>query len=104
MISNIKILHFGQGLSIHVTRWVSWWAERGHDVHLVSDVPVDIKDVKVHVIPEKLEIDDRPWYIRYPKLQFNILGPIRRVLKVRKLIKNIVYRDRTLNYSLSSIE
>ena len=85
----MKILHFGQGSSIHVKRWVTWWAEHGHEIHLISDAPIDIKNVKVHVIPQKIRIDSRPWYIRYPTLQFNFLGPLKRVLKVRKLIKNI---------------
>ena len=45
--------------------------------------------MRVLVIPQKLEIDDRPRYIRYPNLQFNFLAPLKRVLKVRKLIKSI---------------
>jgi glycosyltransferase involved in cell wall biosynthesis len=44
----LKIAFIGWANSQHVRSWVSWFAGRGHEVHLLSHVYEDIPGVKVH--------------------------------------------------------
>ena len=46
----MKICYIGNAKSIHVKRWTKWFAERGHEVHLITDRPDNIEGVKIHTV------------------------------------------------------
>lgn len=33
----MKICYIGNSQSIHLQRWVKWFSEKGHEVHLITD-------------------------------------------------------------------
>ncbi len=47
----MRIQYFGDGTSIHVRRWVSWFAVRGHDVALISKECDPIPGIHILTIP-----------------------------------------------------
>jgi CheY-like chemotaxis protein len=49
----MRICYVGNASSIHLQRWVKWVASRGHDVHLITDFPIEIDDVKIYSIEHK---------------------------------------------------
>ncbi len=73
----MKILYIGSVESIHLRRWVSFFAEKGHEVHALDTGAVEEKDkpknVKIHQIPE------RPFRLK----------PLRRFLRYVELVKGI---------------
>lgn len=46
----MKICYIGNAQSIHMQRWAKWFAERKHEVHLITDVPAEIDGVKIHPV------------------------------------------------------
>jgi glycosyltransferase involved in cell wall biosynthesis len=46
----LRIAYLSIGRHIHTERWLSWFAERGHDVHLLTVQPGPIPGVTVHDI------------------------------------------------------
>lgn len=46
----MKICMLSNALSVHTQRWAAAFAERGHEVHLLSIRKVDIKGVRVHTV------------------------------------------------------
>lgn len=70
----MKLCYLGDASSVHTQRWLKYFAEKGHDVHLISYVVSNIDGVEVHKLP-KVKNDYLSFIIRY--------------LKVRKLIKDI---------------
>ncbi len=85
----MKICYIGWGHSIHMQRWVEWFAKKGHKVHLITNHPVHIDNITIHDI--RLKTDTRPRYIRYWELGFNIkfIRLFKTILKIRKLINDI---------------
>ncbi|MFH1776622.1 MAG: glycosyltransferase family 4 protein [Candidatus Omnitrophota bacterium] len=85
----MKICYIGWGHSIHLQRWIQWFAQFGHDVYLITDHPVPITGVTVHDISWKT--DTRPRYIRYWRLGVNIrfIRILKTILKIRRLVKQI---------------
>jgi len=61
----MKICHFGSIHSSHVRRWVSWFAARGHENHIVTDLSDEIPGVIIHVLPSLREFDPRPRWERF---------------------------------------
>ncbi|MFA6169606.1 MAG: glycosyltransferase family 4 protein [Candidatus Margulisiibacteriota bacterium] len=49
----LKICFIGWSDSIHVQRWVQWFAERGHEVHLLSNSDCQVAGVTVHSLAGK---------------------------------------------------
>lgn len=74
----MKICYLAHAQSIHTQRWVNFFAERGHEVHLISMEKSCIEGVKFHYI--------KP-IIPYPTLDHFIL-PIE-LLRVKRLLKKI---------------
>jgi len=59
----LKICFIGWANSEHVKRWVQWFAYRGHEVHLISNLYEDVPGVHVHSFQNKSTDDlaeDRP--------------------------------------------
>lgn len=48
----MKICYIGDAESIHTKRWVEWFADKGYDVHLITDRPGHIHNVEVHRVKE----------------------------------------------------
>ena len=59
--------------SIHTRRWVEYFAEKGHDVHLITPEYDDIKGVKVHEVNPKV----------------SKLSPLFKAIIIRNLVRKI---------------
>ena len=70
----MKICYLADASSIHTQRWVKYFAERGHEVHLISYNPARIENVKIYVLP---------------KIKNQFLTFILRFFEVKKLVKKI---------------
>ena len=44
----MKICYIGNADNIHMEKWVSWFVEKGHDVHFITDRPAKIEGVKIY--------------------------------------------------------
>jgi len=71
----MKICFVGSAKSIHMQRWVKWFAERGHEIHLISPNYEDIEGVKIHLIGKKKE--------------GSVTNFIRKMFQTRKLVWRI---------------
>lgn len=69
-----KICFVGGAKSIHIQRWTKWFAERGHEVHLISPSYAEIEGVEIHKIRER---------------EGSIINFIRKMFQVRKLVRKI---------------
>jgi len=49
----MKICYIGDATSGHTKRWAKWFADRGHEVHLISAFPASIDGVTLHLIGNK---------------------------------------------------
>jgi L-malate glycosyltransferase len=59
----LKIVFIGWANSEHVKRWVKWFAARGHEVHLISNIYEEIPGVRVHSFQTRTTeelAEDRP--------------------------------------------
>jgi glycosyltransferase involved in cell wall biosynthesis len=70
----MRLCYLGSANSIHTQRWIKYFAEKGHETHLISYEPGIIDNVKMYVLPERKN--------RYFSL-------ISRYFEVKKLVKNI---------------
>jgi L-malate glycosyltransferase len=79
----MKICYLAPAPPIHTQRWVRYFAGRGHEVHLISPVPLrkgDIGSVKLHVLR------GLPSQVKFISLPVNLWW---HTLQVRKLLKQI---------------
>lgn len=79
----MKICYLADAGSIHTQRWVKYFADNGHDVHLISFNSFrgyNIENVKIHLLKRW-----RP-QIRFISFSINLFFA---VIRVRKLIKKI---------------
>jgi len=63
----MKICYIADAQSIHTQRWVKWFAERGHEVHLITDKPAEIDNVKIYPVKgrgKKINFLIRAWETR----------------------------------------
>lgn len=90
----MKIVFFGNATSIHVQRWVKWFAKRGHEVHVFTFVDGKIEDVDVHHINIKLKHLPFAQQVSLPLET----GRIRRT--IREINPNIVQGHHVTNFGL----
>ena len=87
----LKICNIGWAYSPHVNRVAKWFAEKGHDVSILSDQPFEVEGVKVYNLYER-DKDKTRWQ-RYRNIEFNIswkwLRRLEGLVHVKKIIKNI---------------
>jgi len=79
----MRICYIADAISIHTQRWVKYFADKGHEVHLISLTPLgdgDIGNTELYVLKKF-----RP-QIRIISFPLNLLSD---VIQVRKLIKKI---------------
>lgn len=56
-------------------KWVTWFANKGHDVHLITDFPAEINGVKIYAISNK----KRDSFFNF----------IKKIVQTRKLVRKI---------------
>lgn len=86
----MKVCYIGWGHSIHMQRIAKWFAQRGHQIHLITDNPVHLNDVAVHDIRWKK--DDYMKFVGYFRPCFNIYRKIKlfeSLSLIGKLVKRI---------------
>ena len=71
----MKICFIGSAKSIHMQRWSKWFADRGHEIHLITSSPGEIEGVRVHLIGNGKE-----------NSPFNF---IRKIIQTKKLVRKI---------------
>jgi glycosyltransferase involved in cell wall biosynthesis len=71
----MRICYIGDADNIHMQKWVNWFANKGHDVHLITDRPAEINGVKIYAIGNK----KRNSFSNF----------IKKILQTRKLVKKI---------------
>ncbi len=72
MVNAIRLAFLANGKSLHVKRWLGYFAGRGYDVHLITFVVDSIEGVTVHKVS-----------------YFNKMAYVLRIHKVREAIKRI---------------
>lgn len=63
----MKICYIGDVQSIHMQKWAKWFADKGHDVHLITDTLAKIDNVKMHPVikrGKRLNFLIRTWQTR----------------------------------------
>jgi len=75
----MKICYFGPALSIHMQRWVKYFAERGHEVYLISFEDRKIENVNVYDVGPRVH---SPYFS-------TLLTFIFRIRRIKRLIKEI---------------
>jgi len=50
---SMRICYVGGANNIHLLRWIKWIANAGHDVHLITDHPTEINNVKIYSLKHK---------------------------------------------------
>ena len=53
----MKICFIGPANSAHIIKWCNWFNKRGHEIHVISFTPGEIKDTFVHVINLGVDVD-----------------------------------------------
>jgi glycosyltransferase involved in cell wall biosynthesis len=79
----MKLFYIANAMSIHTQRWVKYFADRDHEVHLVSPMPLgegDIGKAKLHVLKAFRR------QVRIVSFPINLLLY---VVQIRKLIRKI---------------
>ncbi len=69
----MRICLVGDATSIHIKRWVRWFSDRGHEIHLISDKPEEINGVRIHKLTIKT----------------GAISFIMKIFQTRKIIKKI---------------
>jgi glycosyltransferase involved in cell wall biosynthesis len=71
----MRICYIGDANSIHMQKWVSWFTNKGHDVHLITDRPAEINGVQIYAIGNK----KRDSFSNF----------IKKILQTRRLVRKI---------------
>lgn len=82
---SLRICYIGWGHSIHTIRWAQWFANRGHEVHLITHVmPAELEKVNVH----HLRQPPRNRYLAgiYYRLYLHCIF---RVVEMRSLVRQV---------------
>lgn len=77
----MRICYIGKDKTIHVQRWMKWFAERGHDIHLITDPP-SINDFPIETIDVKM------YYLKFSK-EGTIRNFISKMHQTKKFVKKI---------------
>jgi glycosyltransferase involved in cell wall biosynthesis len=86
----LRICFCAPGKSIHVHRWINWFVDRGHEVHLISDQPYEYKTLIFHQIRE---------YTGNRRLDLILGAPaVRRM--IRKIKPDVVHSHYLTSYGL----
>jgi glycosyltransferase involved in cell wall biosynthesis len=90
-MQKLKILNIGWANSIHVEKFMRWFAEKGHEVSIVTNVTNKIDGVKIYSIEKKS--DFRPRRERYKDLSFNVswdwLRDLNAIVRLKRVVREI---------------
>ncbi|MBU7017894.1 MAG: glycosyltransferase family 4 protein [Theionarchaea archaeon] len=79
-MKKMRICYLASAKSIHVKRWAQYFAQRGHEVHVISLMPSDTDSMKTHILKKSR--------IRIKILSY-ALDSVLMFFKIRKLLKEI---------------
>ncbi len=79
-MKKMKICYLASAKSIHVKRWAQYFAQRGHEVHVISLMPSDTDSIKTYVLEKSR--------IRIKILSY-ALDSVLMFFKIRKLLREI---------------
>ncbi len=91
----MKLCYLADASSIHTQRWVKYFADVGHEVHLISQKPFGANppaDVRLHLL-QPLKIGNTP--VRGINLAFQVLQIYR---NIRKLKPDLLHAHDALGY------
>lgn len=90
-MQKLKILNIGWANLFHLERVMRWFAEKGHEISIVTNVPKKIEGIKVYSIEKKS--DFRPRRERYKELSFNVswdwLRDLNAVVRLKRVVREI---------------
>jgi glycosyltransferase involved in cell wall biosynthesis len=70
----LRICYLAQPHSIHTQKWITWFAKKGHEVHLISEYPWgNDKPDEIHLHNLKVITEFRPVRLIYDMIQVNRL-------------------------------
>ena len=75
----MKICFLGDAGSVHILRWIEYFRENGHEVHVISFNNCDIDGVNMHFVGDSIEIDSSGGNTSY----------LKKIFAIRNLIKKI---------------
>src|SRR3989338_3941536 len=97
----LTICFLGNASSIHTIKWARYFAERGHNAHLVSfDKPEtkDLRGLQLHIIKRVIKIQTKPWiFLNMPFTVFQI----KKILK--EINPDIVNAHYVASYGLRAV-
>lgn len=76
----MRICFLGPVSSAHIIKWCNWFSNHGHEVHVISFIPGEISNAKVHLIDIGVDVKGSD----AGKLKYLLTGK-----KIRKLIREI---------------
>lgn len=85
-ILNMRICYFADGRSVHTQRWMKFFAERGHEMHLLSFSPMSADNVadfeKINI---KCHGSTGNFYLKKFWLALGDLRKLKKILKAEKI-------------------
>jgi glycosyltransferase involved in cell wall biosynthesis len=81
----VRVCYLAWHGSVHTRRWAGWFAERGHEVHVVTCGDADARD---------LDLDGEPLPLRYRvhdlgRPRFGKAGYVLKMLRARRMVRRI---------------
>lgn len=92
----MRICYLASAKSIHIQRWVHYFAQRGHDVHVISLTPKDIDGVKMYGLEKS---KTRVKILSYAVDSLSMFFKITKLL--RKINPDIVHAHYVWDYGVS---
>ena len=80
----MRICFVTHASNYHSKKWAGWFVSRGHEVHVISFAYEDIPGATVHSLASKVKTNDS---------DLKKLGYLAQAGRLRKLIREILYRD-----------
>lgn len=91
-MKNIRICYIGNPQTIHLQRWINYFINKGHDVHIVTPQPEKIKGATIHEISyNAFYYIQRSFFykIRIISYILNIFRKYYLIKRTKKIIDNI---------------
>lgn len=79
----MRICYLANAGAIHTLKWVNFFAQRGHEVHLISPIPAEgyAQDVQLHQLT--VPLPPKVWGI------LRAINVVARIIKIKRLINKI---------------
>lgn len=99
MRAKLKICFMGWGDSIHMQRWMQWFVQSGHEVHLITDHPSNMNEIIEHDISSKNSFAGGRLE-RFFRFEFNVyrlraltkilrIDLLKQILKTREIVRTV---------------